>query len=697
MRVSVAVVMVLLSCAVVCGAEESKDGSSNASSAQGDSLRILGFEKDELGKLAKEVKELTPDECHVLLCKIMVSESHLQFRIRKGDASEGAWAFEFPISKDLWERDQISGQFLVLGFKPGLYQSNAVFNPRPQKLQADGIKHLVSHDIFTTYHVSEGINSEWFSKLPAGRNWSAYSKFQVDFKTGADAVLRIAVEDEEISPPAERRFKIPAGRWVTAELDLDAAVKARGLNKAKMANFWVYLEETSEPTTLLMDNMRLVKGDAKPVLPCLRDDSTWEVPKRVYAINPGGPMPAAWKSPGYWKVVPYPEKDEPSPPREASALLTAVTKPVIAHQSKGPKVFLSTGAGDHTLVVYDSKRMLVPFLGGDLGFVKWDGTGCQNPKVVVTTDGGQTWTGADGESGPTIMSLHTEMIGSPGGVSPQGDEYYMLNSLGCSAYGFPSDRLFCRKVRLTAQGWKAYPATCVDSDIRHCTERAVAVKLASGRVWAAWPHFSRLGKRGIGAKFSDDGCRTWQTWNQGKAPVLPRSEALGAGGATVVHLVTWGDHVACSGHVDFWIYDGKDWIEQPGFKALNGGRVESIVSSTGPVAMFATASGVYRWDGKSGGKETIDGYKNTKRSRLAVCGGNVLLFSVQPETPNRLQYWRRNAEGKWTGPGDVVSEEKPIATFSVPQFPAGNAVPVSWTGDQAGWVKMALVPGNTTE
>ena len=70
--------------------------------------------------------------------------------------------------------------------------------------------------------------------------------------------LRLALEDDVLEPPVMRVYRIPNGKWVTIELDLNEAVKARGLKLAKIANFWL-LGRASERAEVRIDNIRIVR------------------------------------------------------------------------------------------------------------------------------------------------------------------------------------------------------------------------------------------------------------------------------------------------------------------------------------------------------------------------------------------------------------------------------------------------------
>ena len=103
---------------------------------------------------------------------------------------------------------------------------------------------------------------QWLARAdPALRDWSGYDLMRVDVRCDAVPVeLRLALEDDVLEPPVMRVYRIPKGRWVTIELDLNEAVKARGLKLATITNFWL-LGRASERAEMRIDNIRIVKRE----------------------------------------------------------------------------------------------------------------------------------------------------------------------------------------------------------------------------------------------------------------------------------------------------------------------------------------------------------------------------------------------------------------------------------------------------
>jgi hypothetical protein len=59
---------------------------------------------------------------------------------------------------------------------------------------------------------------------------------------------------------------------------------------------------------------------------------------------------------------------------------------------------------------------------------------------------------------------------------------------------------------------------------------------------------------------------------------------------------------------------------------------------------------------------------------------------------NKILCWRRDAAGVWTGPEEVVSEGKPIGSFSAGPYSPDTFAPLVWTCEGKPWVKVMLVP-----
>jgi hypothetical protein len=112
-----------------------------------------------------------------------------------------------------------------------------------------------AHRVMTTF--------QWLTRADASlRDWSGYDFLRIDVRTEKTPVkLRLALEDEILEPPVMRTYQVPPGKWVTLELDLNQAVRARGLRLDEIANFWL-LGRASRRAEVRIDNIRIAKRGA---------------------------------------------------------------------------------------------------------------------------------------------------------------------------------------------------------------------------------------------------------------------------------------------------------------------------------------------------------------------------------------------------------------------------------------------------
>jgi len=127
-----------------------------------------------------------------------------------------------------------------------------------------------AHRVMTTF--------QWLARAdPALRDWSGYERLWVDVLCNAPAELWLALEDDLIEPPVMRTFRIPEKQWVTLEVNLSEAVRARGIELAKIANFWL-LGRASVRAELRVDNIRIVRRGVPVPERLLRDRTPMTVP-----------------------------------------------------------------------------------------------------------------------------------------------------------------------------------------------------------------------------------------------------------------------------------------------------------------------------------------------------------------------------------------------------------------------------------
>ncbi len=545
---------------------------------------------------------------------------------------------------------------------------------------------LQAHRLMTTF--------QWLAKAdPALRDWSGYERLWVDVLCDGPAELWLAVEDDLIEPPVMRTFRIPQDKWVTLEVDLSRAAALRGLDLAKIANFWLLgrsphesPHESPQRAELRIDNVRIVKRGVPAPKRLLRDRTPMTVP----TARPGRPQ-----------VPSRPEQLKPD--RTPIQLGEPV---VVARGSVVP--FGWVGA-------YDNRFLFVAYTAKDGSKAV--------AKAVYTDDGGKNWRPLPG---PAARNLdHGTARGCA--IDAIGDGVAVSSGPGCAGLGHANPRQHLTKYTFTGTGWRAESPTILDSDIRHCGSNASVVRLRGGphrgRLWASWGQIGRAHRIGVHAKYSDDDGRTWVPW--GKGALLTGSEASqwsdGTYGYPETVIAPYGDHVACfwrhkQGCGVLWsVYDGSKWTPPSEVSPITLDGMDGAYRATmsavtkGRTEVFFTATGldaVLRFNGKSWIAAPI---KCDDGGMLSLAGDVVTLFNAGKV--NRrwqgldwsrravLRYYRRSSDGRWEGPHDLtaelnIHEYRSLSGYSVPPYAPAGYVPLVFSDFDDGTVKLLKVPVN---
>lgn len=183
-----------------------------------------------------------------------------------------------------WEADS-KGR---AGFRPGsLANGRAPADFTPAAVKSRGLALESSSDVLSNHtllypYVGAG---PVYTPDMFPTDWTGYAFLRMDVRAEhAELVMRMAFEDDKVAPPIERRYTVPAGTWSTLQIDLEAAARERGVDLARIENFWLFLEETAAPTLVYFDNVRLSRKEAKARHPVLEGG-----PKRP---RPVAEMPA---------------------------------------------------------------------------------------------------------------------------------------------------------------------------------------------------------------------------------------------------------------------------------------------------------------------------------------------------------------------------------------------------------------------
>ena len=487
---------------------------------------------------------------------------------------------------------------------------------------------------------------QWLAKAdPVLRDWSRYDLMRVDVRCDTARVeLRLALEDDILEPPVMRVYRIPDGRWVTIELDLNEAVEARGLNLARVANFWL-LGQASERAEVRIDNIRIAKRSVPVQHELIRSETPAKFPvdqrKRPRAPN------------------------LPSELRPDRSLVQLGEPVVVARGSIVPFGWVSA---------YDNRYLFVAYSFSA-------GTGKPVAKTAYSNDGGETWKPL---SAPAARNLdHGTARGCAVGAT--GDGVAVSSGPGCAGLGCANPRQHLTKYTFTGTGWKVESPTILDADIRHCGSNASVVRLSSGpyrgRLWASWGQIGRAHRIDVHVKFSDDDGRTWIPWGTGAA--LPGSEAGPWSNGTYSYpqtvITPYKDYVACFWHhsrdggVLWSVYDGSRWSPPSEVSSITLDRMDGAYRATmsavtkGETEIFFTASGmgtVVRWDGDCW---TADPIECEDGGMLSLAGNVVTLFTAG-EVNRRwkgidwsrravLRCYQRSGSGRWEGHLDLIAAD----------------------------------------
>jgi hypothetical protein len=606
--------------------------------------------------------------------------------LRKGPASEGQWA----LARTVTQRNVDWG-----GLKGGTSE--------------DWVRYYHGQILNATGHFPRGRLKTW---LPA--DWSGFALLRMDVRSSEAAMrVRVMLEDEIATPPTMRLFQVPAGQWVTLEVDLAAASAVRDmpltdaqakrlgtpvagirtLNPARMANLLIVLEQCDAATEVLLDNLRLVR-DAKAEkarFPLRTDGRPFPMPTALPEVTPAPP-----------KAVPLPAA---APAGEQTPMLIDLSR------RRPPSYAWLNEQVRHAITAVDERRVVLA-IGA---FWPWK-----------TLDGGGRWT-------PMKDLQHSR--NAPGaGTAAAGADLLSVYTARCAGGGQPAV-IYFRKLRWDGTDWAAGEPHLVDVNTRHCPEfRVEVLRLASGRIWAAWFQDTRFRRIVLIARYSDDGGRTWRApdsnalavfehpthwrrplpvgvtvWWERPARDVPPARANGRIGDCHPHtnlaLVPYGDRVAVvwggrhrRREALLWSrFDGRQW--SPPQVVLPRYGPPSSATTLGERTVFVAFLGkVYRLDGE---RWIEDSPAEGGADKLVAAGGSVLCFGrtvVAADDRQVTTIWvsRRAKDRPWSAPQTLATERtaagrKGQIHLIAPQFAAGRIVPIAWAPHH-GWIKVLRVP-----
>ena len=521
------------------------------------------------------------------------------------------------------------------------------------------------------------------------RGWSGYELLRIDIRaerpeTGHDTQVRLFICDDVLDPPLVCHYDLKPKRWVTIELDLGRAVKERDLNLKQMRFFLLGLgpdQKYRKPRTrrdrekgiVYVDNIRLARRDAPARLPVLKDETSFKITKpRAYAAE--YVVGKDDKGRVYARGLRAASMEMPKPAEfERVPAPKALGEPVTIDLTKFKGLAIShLGLGGEPAAL-DAKHIIVP-LSADFHSVPRHSFAAHDGKITLaigTTDGGVTYKGLDGSDRPTVVMISHHAHGR---AFAFGGELFVFADWGCwnPGHSYPMDKGFVRRTVFTGRGWWVSPYYFVDPHQLHCIGGHTAVRLRSGRIWHVWSPAWSFRPTGTCAKYSDDGGRTWQTWNDlGKFSFIPR---LYGGHSSVVPY---------DGHVAVLVRRGMNQAMMSTWSGEGWSRPVKIppvyrhnaVSPGGKDIYLAGEGGVWHFDGTKWKHElhTTPHPKSGAKPKLVVSGGTVLCFD-RDKALKKVLCWRK-VGGKWSKPGELVSTETSVS-FSVPKQAPRGFVPL---------------------
>ncbi|MCX7804838.1 MAG: hypothetical protein N3A38_06570 [Planctomycetota bacterium] len=645
-------------------------------------MLILGFEKEELeAKSANFFGELRnakggfdfwawfETEHLDIRARPTLGDKLWTWRCRAGDCTEGTHSLVADVSPP-----------------PGGPPHGIPFRSTPYLSKYYPVPGKETRVVLQTY--------QWLTSLPSGyRDWSACDRLLMDVRLTVESRVRLWVEDGEIEPPVVRSYEVPAGNWVTLEMDLDRAARERGLDLKEIVNFWVTVNPKGAGR-IRIDNIRVERGGSEARLPVLRDPSPMVLEPRRLPARPVAPENAAGA-------------------RDAAPVKLAAP--------------IRAGAGSVVplgwLVAIDNRRML-------LGYTR-PGTGpAKKAGARFTLDGGATWR----EAVPPVVRNLDHGTSQGCDLDWEGTAAAVSSGPGCAGHK-PTPRQWLTRYVFDGTGWKAeLPAVPIAADIRHCGSNASMLRVRhgprAGRLWHVMGQIDRRHSLSLHASFSDDGGLTWWPW--GRGGLIPGSRESDWTTNTYCYqrpnITEYRGHIAC-----FWqdrrgllwtFFDGEKWAEPAAIDArasarlevtaLESFRVPGSAATLGAEEIFVTAwnvPGVLRWDGRSWRREIEEA---PDAGKLSVCGDQVFLFTAGhvPEPPpwkqirvNRyveVRCYRRDPRGRWHGPfllspGGKVSIlfYRQMPALVAPRYPPPDFVPVAWSDGRT--IELLRIPADISK
>lgn len=549
-------------------------------------------------------------------------------------------------------------------------------------------------------------------------DWSGFDRLRFDVTSvGAPVILGVRVRDGvgpriNAGPTGIRTalgtFHVPADRTVTCDFPLAEMARTAELDLGKVHRYHIRINglvEGRTPTDLFLDNIRLVTKEAAadgtiPVVPM--DGEVRPFVRPVFARPPTPRNVAAL--------------ERRSGPVEALGPVTIDAAPYGGFMN-GYGHFGGSGTTyfqnlRRAVVAYDNDRLLFLMAG------RTQPRGGRGGLLALrSTDGGASWTGLVPEDRDfTVLPWRLRA----NACADAAGDVYMIGTPNCDSYNEGQD-INLHRLAFTGETWVDDRFAIIYQDGYKCPGWSRAVRLESGRIWAAWHD----GFGGDFAKHSDDDGFTWQPCKDPRATDLPRpfyepaladrekAEAPPPGillwPATKVPgpiLVPYRDGVAAvSIKGDAWaIHDGAAW-QAPQKTALDprGGIVsEALLGETHVFLAHTEPAGLVaaRWIDNAWTKETI-AEGNISESILTASGDCVFCLFCQVEEKDGAKVYqiryRRWKAGAWEPAVTVTTETDPVNHIAAPVRCPPDYVAFLWdqrwtNAATRSWVRFVRLP-----
>jgi len=558
-------------------------------------------------------------------------------------------------------------------------------------------------------------------------DWSAFDRLRFDaFAPDAPAVLGVRVRDASATEgrPASHPhgirtalgvFKVPKGQAVTCEFPLAEMARVAEADLSRLHWMHIRLNGYEGRTSVFLDNLRLLPKGAR------------EEPKLPLVTMEGEPRPFARK---VWDKNP-----PPAATREFARELGPVEKlgPVTVLEAPGQYACGYGHLGGHGATYFQSaRRGVVAWDNTRLAIVvgasmkdrarpfTWGGVGESGGVLLLAShDGGRTWGGPrPGDERPLLIQdwyWRATMASDASGA------LYSVGTQNCDSYVEGFD-VFFRRLAFDGTGWTYDRFSLIDQNGYKCPGPARALRLASGRIWAAWSD----GFGGIYGKHSDDDGLTWKPCKDASATTLPRPfYEPRPGTPPPKEVLLWPAEPAAGpllvpfkGQVAAIAFDGSRWAAHDGnawgptqkvpWKAARGGQASEAVLGADHIFLA-------RAEGEKDAKTLValrlerDQWQGPEAlatgklgsSILTASGAAAFCFYVLEEQgdgkPLYAIYARRWANGSWGLPEKVATETDRINELAAPSVCPPTYAAIFWdqrteSPRQPTWLRFARIP-----